>query len=417
MSQPDPAAARFRLDALNFLLADVRDGIGPFLFIYLQTQPGWTPARIGAAAAVMGLASVVAQLPAGWLIDRLAKARLFVVAFSVVVGVCSLAMVLRPAPEIVFPAQVLLGLAAAILGPATATLTLALVGHRAFGRRTSRSEVGNHAGNLVAALLAGLAGSWLGHAWIFYLGAFFSFASAAVGLALPAQADAPLPLPSAEPPSRAADSAAWRELFADRRVVSLAAVMLLFHLSNAAQLPIVGLVLARAHPEWDAFFMSSCIVVAQLVMMAVAAGVGWAMQRRWGRKPLLLLALAVLPLRAWGYTLTDDPRLLLAIQALDGVAAGILDVLTIVLAADLAGRSGHFNFLQSLLLTTGGVGAALSNLGAGWLAGRAGTSVAFVALSFAGLLGLALGAWLLPETRASDDPTPALPPTPAPSAP
>jgi hypothetical protein len=34
---PMPTRARFALDALNFSLADVRDGLGPYLAVYLLT--------------------------------------------------------------------------------------------------------------------------------------------------------------------------------------------------------------------------------------------------------------------------------------------------------------------------------------------------------------------------------------------
>jgi hypothetical protein len=35
------------LDATNFFLADVRDGLGPYLAIYLLTEQQWNEARIG----------------------------------------------------------------------------------------------------------------------------------------------------------------------------------------------------------------------------------------------------------------------------------------------------------------------------------------------------------------------------------
>ena len=57
------------LDALNFFLADVRDGLGPYLAIYLlavQHGTGLQSARM----SVAGIAGVLAQTPAGALIDR-----------------------------------------------------------------------------------------------------------------------------------------------------------------------------------------------------------------------------------------------------------------------------------------------------------------------------------------------------------
>jgi sugar phosphate permease len=57
------------LDALNFFLADVRDGLGPYLAIYLLTKQKWNEASIGVVMSIAGLAGIAAQTPAGALID------------------------------------------------------------------------------------------------------------------------------------------------------------------------------------------------------------------------------------------------------------------------------------------------------------------------------------------------------------
>jgi Nucleoside H+ symporter. len=47
----------------------VRDGVGPDLGIYLKSSQNWNPAEIGMAAAASSIAAVIAQTPAGALID------------------------------------------------------------------------------------------------------------------------------------------------------------------------------------------------------------------------------------------------------------------------------------------------------------------------------------------------------------
>ena len=59
-----------RLDALNFVLADVRDGLGPYLAIYLLTVHNWDQASIGVVMSIAGVARILAQTPAGALVDR-----------------------------------------------------------------------------------------------------------------------------------------------------------------------------------------------------------------------------------------------------------------------------------------------------------------------------------------------------------
>ena len=57
------------LDALNFLLADVRGALGPFLNVFLVTQQHWSQSSVGLMTTISGLVGLVAQTPAGAAID------------------------------------------------------------------------------------------------------------------------------------------------------------------------------------------------------------------------------------------------------------------------------------------------------------------------------------------------------------
>ena len=59
---------RSALDWLNFFLADVKDGIGPFLAIFLTSSQHWDPGRAGIALTIGGVATVLARGPAGALV-------------------------------------------------------------------------------------------------------------------------------------------------------------------------------------------------------------------------------------------------------------------------------------------------------------------------------------------------------------
>src|SRR4051812_50215938 len=78
MRDPDasPSSTSLRaLDALNFFLADVRDGLGPYLAIYLISKRHWDPSRVGIAMSAMLIGTVVAQTPAGGFIDPTRRKR------------------------------------------------------------------------------------------------------------------------------------------------------------------------------------------------------------------------------------------------------------------------------------------------------------------------------------------------------
>src|ERR1700757_717739 len=65
-----PASARSRrgLDWMNFFIADVQTGFGSFVAVYLA-QLNWSPAQIGVALSVGGIAGMLSQIPGGALAD------------------------------------------------------------------------------------------------------------------------------------------------------------------------------------------------------------------------------------------------------------------------------------------------------------------------------------------------------------
>jgi hypothetical protein len=146
------------LDWLNVCMSDVQTGVGPYLAIYLMVTRHWDPAHIGLAMSAMGLASVVAQTPAGALTDRLRQKRWMIAAAAVMVAIGCLWIVTSPALAGVVAAQALIGSTATIFPTAVAAITLGLVGPSQLAARMGRNGACNHAGTVGAAILAGLIG-------------------------------------------------------------------------------------------------------------------------------------------------------------------------------------------------------------------------------------------------------------------
>src|SRR5207237_3497413 len=143
------------------------------------------------------------------------------------------------------------------------------------------------------------------------------------------------------------------------------------------------------------------IVAAQIVMVPMALLVG-ANADAWGRKPLFLAGLIILPLRAGLYTLSDNPAWLVAVQLLDGVGAGIYGAIFPVIVADLMRGTGRFNVAQGAVVTAQGIGAALSTTMAGFVVVHFGYSAAFLLLGSIAGLGFVLCVIAMPETRSDD---------------
>ena len=148
-------------------------------------------------------------------------------------------------------------------------------------------------------------------------------------------------------------------------------------------------------------FMSACVMTTQLVITFLASWSG-AKAGEWGRKPLLLIAFMVLPIRGLLYTLTDNVTALVAIQILDGVGAGIFGVVSVLVIADLTEGSGRFNLALGAVTTAVGIGASLSQAIAGSLVHHFGYRSGFVFLATVASLALAILYFYMPETRKSE---------------
>jgi MFS family permease len=393
--------ARHPLDALNFFLADVRDGLGPYLAIYLLAVQKWDEASIGAVMSVAGFAGILAQAPAGALVDRTRAKRALLVCAAIIVTLASLTLPFLPHVVPVAVMQALTGVAAAVFAPAVAAITLGIIGPAAFARRIGRNEAFNHAGNATAATIAGVAAYAFGPIAVFWLMAAMAVASIFATLRIPADAIDHAVARGLHDAERGADMreqpSGFKVLLTCRPLLIFAACTTLFHFANAAMLPLVGQKLALANRDVATSLMSVCIVAAQLVMVPVAWLVG-ARADVWGRKSIFAVALAVLAARGGLYTLSDNPFWLVGVQTLDGIGAGIFGALFPLVVADLTEGTGHFNVSQGAIATAQGIGAASSNAIAGLIVVSAGYSAAFLFLAAIAAVGFGLFWFAMPET-------------------
>lgn len=390
------------LSALVFFMSDVRDGVGPFLAIYLKSTLNWDTQKIGMALASMSLASVIMQIPSGLLIDSI-KFKRFILALSALfISIGCWIILFFPSLLNVVLAQSMIGVASAVIPPSLAAITIGLVGRQAFSKRISINETWNHTGNLMTALVAGILGQYLGHYWILYVVGIFAFMSIFSILFInPKEIDhnaARELAPSQDKNSPDNKPEPLLKLLKKKSILIFSFSIVLFHLANAAQLPLIGQLLAKQNPNIDALFMAASIILAQFVMIGVAYSVGIFMNN-FGRKPIFLIAFLILPIRAFLYTLTTKPMYLLAIQLLDGIGAGIFGVIAIVIVSDLAKDTGRFNFFQGLVALCTSLGAALSNLIAGSIVESFGYKTGFFSLCLLSIIGLLFFLAFMPETK------------------
>ena len=411
---PAPNQASLRgLDWLNFFMADVTTGIGPFLAIYLTATRHWNPASVGVVISAQSIATVLAQGPAGWLVDWSQNKKWLVIcgALLVALGCCSIVWAPNQMGEAL--TQILVGMAAAIFPPAIAAISLGIVGKEKLSRRIGRNEAFNHSGNVTFALLAGAVGTWLGQSWIFYCSAFVAIGTMLAASQIRSQdidneaARAAAEEEDAKGGRREGSAASFKDLLRNKCLWFFTISVVLFHFANAAMLPLVGELLSKGKDGQSSFYMSACIIAAQFVMIPVAWLTG-RLADTWGRKPLFLIGFAVLAARGCLYTLGKGAAYLLAVQSLDGIGAAIFGVLWVIIISDLARGTGRFNLLQGVIQAALGLGAFLSNFLAGFVVRSFGYSTAFLGLAAIAFTGMLFFALLMPETKNYRGAAPAL---------
>ena len=400
------------LTALNFCLADVQNGMGPFVALFLQASARWGPADIGASLAVGNLAQVAAQTPAGILIDRTSRKRALVAVGIAFISVSCVVTPLLPTRGWVKVAQLLVGLAGAVFPPALAALALGLAGRAALSRQLGRNQAANAAGNVVSTALIGLVGALVGPPWMFAVVLGLSAVSLFCVFRIDARhIDHHL--------ARGADGASTEQQHgqdtstvraelesAGRDLVQLLrwpvfrnflVCAVLFHVANAAMMPLATQALGAERSARDAIIWVAVTMCASQVVFVLTAALSGRLATKLGRKPLFLFAFGALCVRGLVFVAAPSTAGFIAVQILDGLGAGVFGVVSVLVVADLTKGTGRFNGAQGAVATAQGLGAFTSNLVAGRIAAH-GMSLAFLLLSAAAAVGFILYARRVPET-------------------
>jgi MFS family permease len=367
------------LECLSFFMADVQAGMGPFLGVFLLAR-GWHTGAIGAVMTLGGGVGMFATAPAGAVVDATHRKRLLVVASSIFTVLASAVLLLSSAMPVVAFSQIATALAGAVLGPALAGITLGMVRKVAFDRQFGRNQAINHAGNGVGAALSGVLGWRFGFVAVFALAALFAvFAIISVWL-IPAKAIDDRAARGWETADTHEDKVSgFRVLLTCKPLLILSFALLLFHLGNAAMLPLYGMAVVTAHQGNPALFTALTIVVAQTVMVAMSIfAIRW--MRLYGHWFVILLTFIALPIRgviaayfikSWGVW---------PVQALDGVGAGLQSVAVPAMVATLLQGTGRVNVGQGAVMSMQGIGASLSPLLGGVVAEALGYRATFLLL-------------------------------------
>ena len=420
---------------LNFFVADVRDGLGPFLGVFLL-QNGFGEFEIGRIGTISSLIALVLGVPCGILVDKTTRKKELIGAFiALIIAFCALNYLF---PSFIFTliAQGLVALSGVFLAPAFAALTLGIVGVRDYPLQTARNEAYKHAGTAFGAALSFCFALYFGIVSVFVITAVLGGISLVVLTLIKRESINDFTARGeihSEATFEAIDSKPTRliALFADRRVIFLSVIMFCFHLSNAAMLPLLSQRAQRLGIDSSGAYAAATILIAQSTMIFVAYLCGRLLRRldsckaglkksqKTAQNPpqnltdsiklatnpatkstqdsefklyfwLFFACFFALIIRGGVAAHFDSIVAMIVVQILDGIGAGVSGVVLPVVVALILRGSGHINAGLAFALTCGGLGGALSNGVGGYFAQYYGYFSAYLFLGGIALCGLIL---------------------------
>ncbi|MBR0914416.1 MFS transporter [Bradyrhizobium japonicum] len=379
------------LYAVNFFMADMQSGIGPFVGVFLQER-GWATGLIGTAMTFGNVAGMLVTTPIGGFIDSSRNKRLWVVIPGICVVLASAIILISQNFWAVTFSQVAQSLASAAIVPAVTGITLGIANQKGFNALNGRNQAFNHAGNMVGAALSGYLGYKFGYVTVFVLAAIFGAIAVACVLMIPAKAIDDRAARGGKEDDPDSPPSGLSILFKHKPLLVLALALAIFHLGNAAIVPLYGLAAVAEAQADGPSFVAITVVIAQGVMIATSL-VGMQVAGKRNYWPVLLLSFTMLPVRGvlaffvmgwWG---------VVPMQVLDGIGTGLQTVAVPGMVARSLNGSGRINLGQGAVITVQGIGASLSPALGGWIAQWIGYGPTFLLLGCFGLVSIAL--WLV----------------------
>ncbi len=344
----------------------------------------------------MGL---IGQVPLGALVDATRSLRALSAVALAAIGACAIAFAIWPVYAVVLLTRVAHAAASCLLGLAMVAISLGLAGEGEASERFGRNAAFASAGTGLAAAAMGACGYYLSNRAVFFLtGALALPALVALWRIRPEEIGPASDAARGEKTSAHSLAQGTSELLRSRAFVTFSGCIMMFHLANAAMLPLAASMLTLRSSQAATIMVAAAIVVPQFTMTALSAWVGRLAHFR-GRRPLLLAGFLALALRGLLFSLTNTPELLVMGQVLDGVSAAVLAVLVPLTMVDLTRAHGHFNLAQGMAGCAMGVGGAASTTLAGYVSDRFGSHAAFDMLTLIATAGFLAVALLMPETQ------------------
>lgn len=385
------------MDALNLLLAAMGSSFGAFIPVYLTAQQ-WTQLHIGTLLTIATVTGMLAQIPAGLIVDAFGRHRRLLMTVAIVAtGAVPLVFAVMPRALPVHLAMVVQAAAGALFTPIIASLSLGLAGQDGLGERVGRNSRFGSIGAALGAAIMGACG-YLGSQRLAFVVAALMTIPALLAVRRIGQERHPIVFDAAAAhrPGLFAPFALLR----DGRLLVFAACVALFQVASIAVLQLAAVDVTARLGSRGALVIALFLIVPQIVVAAISPWIGRA-AKTWGHRRVLLAGFATVPVRGVLFATVRNPYILVPVQTLEGAGGAAFGVMMPLIAADLT-RGRNYTLCLSLLGLAAGAGTAVSTALAGWTTDRFGRPAAFWVLAAAGLLAVTLVALAMPETRPAE---------------
>ncbi|MDA8249111.1 MAG: MFS transporter [Rhodospirillales bacterium] len=387
------------LDALNFLVADVRGALGPYVTVYLATDRHWDLAAVGLVMTLGGWIGLVTQTPLGWLLDATQRKRGFLAGALLVLAAGALVIALYPSFWPVLVANGMMQVVSGVFTPAVAALTVGLFQRRDLTRRMGRNGSFSRAGNLGTAMLAAVIAWKLSARDVFFVVPGMAVGGIIAALSIPHGAidlRRARGLRSGE--KEESGPQAWHALLHARPLLVYGAFSLLLEFADAPLLTLAAQKLGVTHPGMGVVMTSACIMAQQAGMLPAAILMG-RLADRTGHRKLLLAGTVLIVAQGLLTAFFNDLVILIGLQVIGGVGIGLFTALTPLLLADATQGTGRYNLSQGAIATMRALGVTSSGLATEMVVKHIGYAAAFYGCAGVAALALLLLWGLMPETR------------------
>jgi len=317
------------------------------------------------------------------------------------IGLSALIFALWPTYIGVFASRIMQAAASCVLGPAIAAISLGVARPNAVGERFGRNAAFASVGTGIAAAVMGLCGYYISNQSVFFVTALLAFPALAALYQINQNDIDTKRSHGGNRQKLTGITDAVRFASDHKQIFIFAFCVFLFHLANAAVLPLVAANFTMRSSSTATALIAVAMILPQFMVALISPLVG-RLTHNLGRRIFLLAGFTALFVRILLTAMSTSQISVVALQAFDGISAAIMGVLVPLTVADITRSTGRFNLAQGFIGCSMGLGASLSTVLAGALADRFNSAHALLGLSLIAAFGL-LSVWaIMPETRPNE---------------